>query len=103
MVNIELVKNLSQKTEAKIVMAVVDGIGGLPYPDIGKTALEEANTPNLDGLAAISSCGLVEPVALGITPGSGPSHLALFGYDPLKYEIGRGVMEALGVGLNLGP
>lgn len=103
MVNIELVRNLSQKTETKIIMAVVDGIGGLPYPGIGRTALEEANTPNLDNLAAVSSCGLVEPVALGITPGSGPSHLALFGYDPLEHEIGRGVLEALGVGLELGP
>ncbi len=103
MVNIELVRNLSQKTETKIVMVVVDGMGGLPYPGIGRTALEEANTPNLDSLAAISSCGLAEPVSLGITPGSGPSHLALFGYDPLKHEIGRGVLEALGVGLKLGP
>lgn len=102
-VNIELVKDLCQKTESKIVMVVVDGIGGLPYPGIGRSALEEANTPNLDSLAAISSCGLTEPVALGITPGSGPSHLALFGYDPLKYEIGRGVLEALGVGITLGP
>jgi 2,3-bisphosphoglycerate-independent phosphoglycerate mutase len=102
-VNIELVRNLSQKTETKIVMVVVDGMGGLPYPGIGRTALEEANTPNLDSLAAISSCGLAEPVSLGITPGSGPSHLALFGYDPLKHEIGRGVLEALGVGLKLGP
>jgi 2,3-bisphosphoglycerate-independent phosphoglycerate mutase len=103
MVNIELVKTLCQKTESKIVMIVVDGMGGLPYPGVGRSALEEANTPNLDNLAAISSCGLVEPVALGITPGSGPSHLALFGYDPLKYEIGRGVLEALGVGLEPGP
>lgn len=71
MVNIELVRNLSQKTETKIVMVVVDGMGGLPYPGIGRTALEEANTPNLDSLAAISSCGLAEPVSLGITPGSG--------------------------------
>jgi 2,3-bisphosphoglycerate-independent phosphoglycerate mutase len=102
-VNIELVSSLSQETETKIILVVVDGIGGLPHPGVGRTALEEANIPNLDRLAAVSSCGLVEPVALGITPGSGPSHLALFGYDPLRYDIGRGVLEALGVGLELQP
>ncbi len=101
MVNIEVVRDLAVKTESKIVMLVVDGLGGLPHPDTNLTALETANTPNLDDLAARSSCGLVEPVALGVTPGSGPSHLALFGYDPLRYEIGRGVLEALGVGLEL--
>ncbi|MCR4402095.1 MAG: 2,3-bisphosphoglycerate-independent phosphoglycerate mutase [Firmicutes bacterium] len=101
MVQIEVIKALAQKTESKIVMAVVDGLGGLPHPDTGRCALESARTPNLDALAARSSCGLVEPVGIGITPGSGPSHLALFGYDPLKYEIGRGVLEALGVGVEL--
>ena len=82
-------------------MVVVDGMGGCLIPASG-AALWKGNTPNLVA-AAISSCGLTEPVALGITPGSGPSHLALFGYDPLKYEIGRGVLEALGVGITLGP
>ncbi|MGE5594041.1 MAG: 2,3-bisphosphoglycerate-independent phosphoglycerate mutase [Betaproteobacteria bacterium] len=101
MVHIEVIKNLAQKTDSKIVMAIVDGLGGLPHPDTGKTALESARTPNLDALAARSNCGLVEPVGIGITPGSGPSHLALFGYDPLRYEIGRGVLEALGVGVEL--
>lgn len=101
MVHIEVIKSLAEKTDSRIVMAVVDGLGGLPHPDTGRTALESARTPNLDALAAKSSCGLVEPVGIGITPGSGPSHLALFGYDPLKHEIGRGVLEALGVGLEL--
>lgn len=103
MVNIQLIKELSQQTETKIVMVVVDGIGGLPYPGTNCTALEEAITPNLDKLAASSDCGLIEPVALGVTPGSGPSHLALFGYDPMEYEIGRGVLEALGTGVELKP
>ncbi|MEW6105089.1 MAG: 2,3-bisphosphoglycerate-independent phosphoglycerate mutase [Bacillota bacterium] len=101
MVHIEVIKSLAQKTDSKIVMAIVDGLGGLPHPDTGRTTLESARTPNLDALATKSSCGLVEPVGIGITPGSGPSHLALFGYDPLKYEIGRGVLEALGVGVEL--
>ncbi|MGE5585825.1 MAG: 2,3-bisphosphoglycerate-independent phosphoglycerate mutase [Bacillota bacterium] len=101
MVHIEVIRALAEKTDSRIVMAVVDGLGGLPHTDTGRTALESASTPNLDALAARSSCGLVEPVGIGITPGSGPSHLALFGYDPLKYEIGRGVLEALGVGLEL--
>ncbi|MEX0998710.1 MAG: 2,3-bisphosphoglycerate-independent phosphoglycerate mutase [Thermodesulfobacteriota bacterium] len=97
----EVIKKLLQKNDTKIVFVVLDGVGGLPQS--GKTELEAANTPNLDALAQNSACGQHLPVAYGITPGSGAAHLGLFGYDPLKYEIGRGVLEALGLGLYLTP
>ena len=94
---------LVSPTESKIILLVVDGLGGLARPETGKSELQEAYTPNLDELARISACGMTVPVGPGITPGSGPGHLALFGYDPLKYVIGRGVLEALGIGIELGP
>lgn len=99
MISEELMKSISAKNPAKMVMLVIDGLGGLPLN--GKTELEQCHVPNLDKLASQSVCGLVDPISPGITPGSGPSHLALFGYDPMKYEIGRGVLEALGIGMQL--
>ncbi len=97
-----LVSRLIQPGQTKIVMLVLDGLGGLPRQPGGKTELETACTPNMDALAGSSSLGFTIPVAPGITPGSGPGHLALFGYDPIRYEIGRGAMEALGVDFELG-
>jgi len=95
----EILHSLAVQTDSKLLMVVIDGVGGLPVR--GKTELEAAKVPNLDRLAYKSICGLIDPISYGITPGSGPSHLALFGYDPFQYEIGRGVMEALGIGMHL--
>jgi len=99
----ELMRELHQGSESKIVMLVADGLGGLPIEKGGQTELGTASTPNLDALVKDNTCGLMTPVLPGITPGSGPGHLGLFGYDPLKYQIGRGVLEALGVEFELGP
>ena len=96
-------RELSVETDSKIVLLVVDGLGGLPIdPSGGQTELEAASTPNLDALAARSDLGLSRPVAAGVSPGSGPGHLGLFGYDPLRFQVGRGVLSALGVGFDLG-
>ncbi len=99
----EFLKELVIPAQTKIAMIVMDGLGGLPLEPGGRTELESANKPNLDALAAQSILGLADPVAPGITPGSGPGHLGIFGYDPMKYEIGRGVLEALGIDFDLGP
>ncbi|MDQ3316242.1 MAG: 2,3-bisphosphoglycerate-independent phosphoglycerate mutase [Actinomycetota bacterium] len=99
--DLNLMRELSVKTETKIVLLVIDGLGGLPMEPGGQTELEAAKTPNLDALAARSDLGLSRPVAAGVSPGSGPGHLGLFGYDPLHFQVGRGVLSALGVGFEL--
>ncbi len=98
-----LTRELNTKNKSKIVMLVADGLGGLPMQPGGKTELETAVTPNLDALAARGVQGLSIPVKPGIAPGSGPGHLGLFGYDPLQYQIGRGALEATGIGFQMQP
>ena len=103
MIEHELVRDLAEKNASKIVMLVADGLGGMPMEAGGKTELEAAATPNLDRLAGRGTSGSSVPVLPGITPGSGPGHLGLFGYDPLEFKIGRGALEATGIGFELGP
>src|SRR5438876_8540216 len=99
----DLIRDLRETNDTKIILLVADGLGGLPMEPGGKTELESARTPNLDAMVREGVCGLSIPVLPGITPGSGPGHLGLFGYDPLEYKIGRGILEALGINFQVGP
>jgi 2,3-bisphosphoglycerate-independent phosphoglycerate mutase len=96
-------KQLSRQTSTKIVLLVMDGLGGLPHPETGKTELETAQISNLDNMAATGVCGMVDIIASGITPGSAPGHFALFGYNPFITDVGRGVLEAVGIDFELQP
>jgi 2,3-bisphosphoglycerate-independent phosphoglycerate mutase len=98
---LDIIGPLVVENASKIVLLSLDGIGGLPHPETGRSEMETARLPNLDALAARAACGLIRHVGPGITPGSGPGHLGLFGYDPLAYLVGRGVLEALGIEFDL--
>ena len=98
---LDVIAPLVISNTTKIVLISLDGLGGLPRPETGRSELETAHLPNLSQLATEAACGLIRHVAPGITPGSGPGHLGLFGYDPLLYQVGRGVLEALGIEFDL--
>lgn len=102
MADLNLMRELCMESGGKIVLLVMDGLGGIPIEPGGQSELEAAATPNMDRLAREGCVGLTNPIGYGITPGSGPAHLALFGFDPLTYIIGRGVLEAFGIGMTVG-
>ena len=93
-----VIESLVSPAKSKIVFLILDGLAGLPDPGRG-TELQAARTPNLDALAARSVCGLLDPIMPGVTPGSGPAHFSLFGYDPVENNIGRGLLEGVGIGM----
>ncbi len=103
MANLDLMRQLARSNGGKIILLVMDGLGGLPMGQFSDTPLEYASTPVMDRLATEGCLGLSHPISAGVTPGSGPAHLALFGYDPLSNPVGRGVLSALGVGFDLLP
>lgn len=98
---LDFYRRLQKASNTKMILLVIDGLGGLPVGLGGLTELETANPTNINNLCKDGTCGLHHPIGPGITPGSGPSHLALFGYDPLRYQVGRGVAEAIGIGFDL--
>ncbi|RME43187.1 MAG: 2,3-bisphosphoglycerate-independent phosphoglycerate mutase [Deltaproteobacteria bacterium] len=95
--NETFIDSLVLTNTTKMVFLVLDGLGGYPFDETGRTELEAADTPNLDALTRASICGMLDPIAPGVTPGSGPSQLALLGYDPFQHQIGRGLLSALGI------
>ncbi len=103
MIGFDEIRKLARVTPSKIVLLVMDGIGGLPRPETGRTELETAHSPNLDRVAREGICGVLNPVSPGITPGSAPGHMSLFGYDPVHYQFGRGIVEALGLDIEVAP
>lgn len=103
MTDLNVLRELVTKNSRKMVLLVMDGLGGLPIEPGGPTELESSAKPNLDILANEGCLGQTIPIRHGITPGSGPAHLSLFGYDPLQYVVGRGVLEAIGVGMDVRP
>src|SRR3990172_3122125 len=103
MENFRLMSELKKRANTHIVLLVMDGLGGLPRESDGRTELEAAATPNMDRLAREGTLGMTIPLGAGLTPGSGPAHLSLFGYDPIARPVGRGVLESIGVGLEVRP